>query len=166
MSEEQAPESQTAPETREGTFMPVPRDWFLQVLVSVANKNTAESFIEYPITLQVGGLLVSGHLTNGRNYFEGFADELKAGLSQVPGLQETDNEKFVASFRGIAQKIYETPEEELSEEQRDTLSSPGFIHLRNARIFHPGGDPIPTNKPVWWRGRLDAVDAFFLGGLA
>lgn len=164
MSQEQKSESQIVPEAHQVNFVPVHRDWFLQLLVGIANKNTDESFVEYPITLQVGGLLVSGHLTSGRNYFEGFADELKTGFDKVPALQESDNEKFVSPFRMIAKEFYDNSEE-LTDEQVEASNNPGFIHLRNARVFHPNGTPIPINKPVWWRGRLDAVDAFFLGGL-
>jgi hypothetical protein len=42
---------------------------------------------------------------------------------------------------------------------------PGFIHLRNAR-FLAGDQMVPTNRPVLWRGRITAVDGFFLGSLS
>jgi hypothetical protein len=166
MPEEQTSESQATPEDLPTNRAHFNCDWFLQTLVDMANNASKEGSIEFPITLQVGGLLVSGHLTSGRNFFEGLADDLKSGLDQIPGWEKAGNEDIVAPFRQLGKHMYETPEQE-STDPKDTIKkSIEFIHLRNARIMHPGGSPVPNNRPVWWRGRLEAVDAFFLGGLA
>ncbi len=132
-------------------------DWFLRNLVDICNKSENMYF---SITLSVGGILVSGELTGGAQYFNGFADDLAmSGLSS-----ETAD-----LFRRFGE-IYTQQKEQEDKEQEDndgkTNPPPQYIHLRNARIFHPGGNPIPTNRGVWWRGRLEAVDGFILGSLS
>jgi len=42
------------------------KDWFLQFLVNLANKNR----FELDITLTVGGILISGTLVGVRQYFD------------------------------------------------------------------------------------------------
>lgn len=42
-------------------------------------------------------------------------------------------------------------------------SLPGYIHLCNARFYFSSRNPLSTPDGIWWRGRLDAVDAFWLG---
>ena len=43
------------------------------------------------------------------------------------------------------------------------FSKPLYLHLKNARFF---GGPSELNiQTGWWRGRLSAVDGFFLGEL-
>lgn len=128
-------------------------DWFLQILVNTCN-NTEISF---PITLNVGGLLISGELIGGEKYFNGFINDLKMG-GFPPGAADLFN-KFG--------DIYNKPNEQEQDKQDDeTTPLPQYIHLKNARIFHPGGSPIPANRRVWWRGRLEAIDGFILGTLS
>lgn len=55
-------------------------DWFLQFLVSIVNKSDAS----FPITLFVGGLLVSGQLVGGKKFFEGFGAAFGGGHFPSP----------------------------------------------------------------------------------
>jgi len=48
----------------------------------------------------------------------------------------------------------------------ESLEPVRFIHLMNARTLAPGGSPIPANRGVWWRGRLDSVDGWCFGELS
>lgn len=45
--------------------------------------------------------------------------------------------------------------------------SSGFIHLRDVEFFSPGGENKTPMRGVvpYWRGRLSAIDGFFLGTL-
>jgi hypothetical protein len=127
-------------------------DWFLRFLVQTVNGTE----ISYTITLNVGGLLVSGELIGGHKYFEGISEELKkAGLdSEGAGLIKSLGDYYIKD------------REEEQDSASKTFKPPVCIHLRNAQIFHPGGTPIPTNHSIWWRGRLNAVDGFSLGAVS
>lgn len=131
----------------EPTPFAVPHDWFLQSLVNMANDG-----VEVGVTLQVSGLLVSGVLTGGKAYFEGFAEDYSSGLSD-PEAAKTVRDSF-AMFGEIYKKDGE-----------DTTPPPQYIHLKNARFFNTSGNPIPGNKGVWWRGRISEVAGFMLGSL-
>jgi len=147
--EKPSPESKESKETTKGP------DWFLQLLVQITNGIEAH----LPLTLNVGGLLISGELVSGHVYFNGFADELKNAMK---GVSESAA-GAVDDFRKLGE-IYKL---ELSEPEKEIKRpSPLFIHLRNTRMFHPGGQPIPSNRGVWWRGRLESVDGFILGSLS
>ena len=43
-----------------------------------------------------------------------------------------------------------------------------FIHLGNVQFFHPAARTpfLPGNVAACWRGRVDAIEGFFLGALA
>ena len=130
-------------------------DWFLQMLVEMVNG----SEVVFPVTLNVGGVLVSGEMVSGHKYFEGFAKDLKEGMFGTT----SENANFVEDQFKKLGSIYIREEQGQDDERKPP---PQYIHLRNARIFHPGGTPIPTNRGVWWRGRLEAVDGFILGTLS
>lgn len=154
MSQEQ---SQAAPDSS-STRTKSNADWFLQLLVKLVN---GKDDIAFPVTLNVGGVMISGEIVSGHRYFEGFAKELREGFF---GTDSEDGSDMESSIRKLG-NIYtqNLPEQEREE---DELLPPNFIHLRNARVFHPAGKPIPDNKGVWWRGRLEAVDGFILGTLS
>ncbi len=127
-------------------------DWFLRLLVQTVNGT--ETF--YTITLNVGGLLVSGELIGGHKYFEGISEELKKAGLDIEG---------VGLIKSLGDRYIKEREQEQDSESK-TFMPPVCIHLRNARIFHPAGTPIPTSSSIWWRGRLNAVDGFSLGALS
>jgi hypothetical protein len=124
-------------------------DWFLQHLVDTVNRTD----LELPITVQVAGLFVSGLLVSGKRYFEGFGDDVAAGL----GGDAESAELLRSAFAGFG-KIYD------DENSVAAIDSPRFIHLRNARFFGTtNSPPVPNNKGVLWRGRLSQVGGFILG---
>lgn len=127
-------------------------DWFLQSLVSMAN----QSNIEIGITLQVSGMLVSGSLVSGKQYFEGFANDFVTPFANDPETANAIKDSF-----GAYGEIYSQPKE--GEPDRP---APQFVHLKNARFFNTAGNPIPGNKGVWWRGRICEVGGFTLGSLS
>jgi len=128
---------------------PVATDWLLQSLVDIANTGG----LSFPITLQVGGVLVSGILMSGKRYFEEFAQ--KMGTTVV----EDDQDEIVAFFQDLGKSFYAAPTGETPR------TPPHFLHLCNVKIFKPDGQPFPIQDGEWWRGRLEAVDGFMLGSL-
>ncbi|HXI84701.1 MAG TPA: hypothetical protein VNL17_11505 [Verrucomicrobiae bacterium] len=101
-----------------------------------------------PITLCVGGLLVSGVIISHNRYMELLADG--AILKHIDSAME----RLSASKESRPG----------SEEPRDDEVE--FIHLASAKFWHPGSHQnCPGGNGVLWRGRVDAVDGFFLGEL-
>lgn len=119
-------------------------DWLLQLLVSLVNTRNVRGIF---VTLNVGGLLVCGELTGAKHYFEEFGKDFASGDETL--------EKF---FKDLGDKLCS----DLKEKPRLDFS---FIHLRNARFYYPGQQPIPTNQGIRWRSKLEAIDAFSLGSL-
>lgn len=125
-------------------------DWFLQLLVKMVNQST----ISIGITLQVGGILVTGDLISGKAYFDGFGEDLSGPFKQFPDTAESIKETFAKC--GEVYRV-EDPGKE---------PPPEFIHLKNAQFFIPAARPIPTDNGVWWRGRVTEVAGFVLGRLS
>ncbi|MCX5542594.1 gas vesicle protein [Paraburkholderia sp. CNPSo 3076] len=121
-------------------------DWYLQLLVNMAN----ERGVEMGITLVCGGSVVSGTLISGATYFESFAD---AFTSAWPTEDEGRNTMRDALSR---------PASMYGAGKSDALG-PSFIHLKNARVCTPSGSA--PNPGMLWRGRLTEVSGFSLGSI-
>ena len=129
------------------------KDWFLEILCNMVNGN--EMIIG--LTLNVGGLLVSGELISGDKYFEGFSEEFTNALSN---LVPTDD-----GIEDIKNQITKLGDRYKHDENDEQNKPTNFIHLRNAKFFNTVGSPVPSNRGVWWRGRLSEVSGFMLGSL-
>ena len=127
---------------QEPNVPPAEVDMFLQALVRIIDKGNAS----LGITLSVGGLLISGTLTSPTDYFQRVADELEEGAGEN-------------SLTNVLRRL---PQDEAEEEGQPP---PRILHLKDARVFHPGGTPIPHNRSTNWRIRLEAVDGFTIGTL-
>lgn len=131
---------------------PAASNWFLPNFMEV----TKRVGLRPTITLSVGGLLVSGELIDARTYFTDLAnvtsEELKDTVSQ-DALNQLD--ALFAAFRDRADHPGNAPDHSASHE-------PTHLHLRNARVYQPGGASAPAAGGVTWRVRLDAVDGFSL----
>lgn len=123
-------------------------DWYLQRLVSIANT----SDIELDITLVIGGSVVSGRLVGGKKYFEEFAKDFSQAWP------EDGKDDIRRAFASNAD-LYN------SREAEEKPFPPQFIHLVDARCFYPGSQ-LPNNRGVLWRGKINAVSGFSLGGLS
>lgn len=124
-----------------------PPDWFLVELVRRANRGD----FSIGLTLCVGGVVVSGTLVSGREYFEGFAEAV-AAAARDPAVAERARE----FFRRPAALYAAEPE---GPDAAGEDGPPAYIHLKDARFS-------PEGPGVHWRGRLAAVDGFALGTVA
>lgn len=108
------------------------KDFILESLIDfVTNDGGA-----LPITLQVGGLFISGLLMSEELYFK------QAFISL---------ENKIPTFPKFSELSHPLPAD--------------FIHLADARIVS-GGSTIPQgDRGIFWRGKLEAVDGFFMGNL-
>lgn len=125
-------------------WRPAPQDWLLTVLVRTAER--AER--TFAVTLNVGGLIITGEVVSEAKYFEALNEAMRLALAfapESPGPLDPVIEELRAS---------KTDDQEVQ-----------HIHLIDAQIFAPGTGLIPTNGGVPWRGRLSAVDGFIVGRL-
>lgn len=135
-------------------------DWFLQNLVHLANNQV----LDMPITLHVGGVVVTGTLISGRAYFEQLSELLAGGLPLWLGEAKEDIRKAFSLPADIYPRGSVEEREARGEDTR--LTNPGqFIHLKDAR-FVIGEALVPKTQPVLWRGRLASVDGWVLGSMS
>ena len=94
---------------------------------------------ESAITLNVGGVLVTGYITSARQFM----------LSHI-----------------LTDKFLEVAEGQFKQAGMLSDDSFEYIHLRDAKFFLPGHLPIPSSRDgVFWRGRLSDVSGFTFGVL-
>jgi hypothetical protein len=101
------------------------------------------------ITLQVGGMLVSGTLASGSEYFDAIAKEFASFGTTTDSMASIRSE--FAAFGDMYKPESDNPDEFLY---------PQFLHLKEAQLLNTSGGPIPKNDPVLWRGRITEVSAF------
>jgi len=126
-----------------------------------------EEMATFNITLLIGGMLVSGVVISPHEFY--------AGLAEVVRMRGTGTgaEGFSQVFTQVSANLQgemavDRIEAEVIEDDYDRYrvrTNPLFIHLRDTRFHHPAGSPLPGDAGVFWRGRLTAVDGFFLGAL-
>lgn len=124
------------------------QDWFLERWVDSAN----ELGDGLDVVLLVDGFLVSGQLVGVKAYFDALSETFAATQS-APDAADRIRAYFTEVSRGLEPNA------------ANPHDRPRYIHLKNARYFHPGGRPIPGNEPVLWRGRISEVSGFSFGYL-
>lgn len=123
------------------------KDWFLLLLVNLANKGS----FELDITLTVGGMLISGTLAGVRQYFNDLGAYFASPFDSAMNIKE-----FETAFETIGdQCACVTPSEQ--------TETPSYIHLKNARYFDASGRLKSGATGIWWRGRLSEVQGFSPG---
>lgn len=118
-------------------------DWLLQSVVRWSNKSDREQFI----TLHTPSGVVSGTLIPHKAYFKAFADEY---LGVTTGDDAEKLRDMIAAYGAPSQ------------DEEDPYDDVQFIHMRNAKFFVPGQNPMPSNG-ILWRGKISAVCSFNLG---
>lgn len=109
------------------------------MLVSLITLAAEEPPIEHDVTLLVGGFLISGFVISYEKYVQ--------------------HHPTTAGFESAIQQI-QTEENLESTEYNDN-----FIHLRDAKYYVPGANPIPGNMGVFVRISLEAIQGFSFGKL-
>lgn len=120
------------------------KDAILTMLIELSEKIEGPNspFDRLQLTLNVGGMLVTGLLINHEQYMKQFLGGF------IHEIWEKHGDKDEAKLKDAAE------------------AAPEFIHLESARFFVPGQHPIPTTGAgVLWRGRLDAIVGFNIGEL-
>lgn len=143
------------------------QDYTLETLVSLVNGFQDDSGGPW-LVLTTGGLIVSGQLIPNWLWFESYEKEISA--------KEEGNawSFFFSSYKDLlredkeSQKKADAAAESLPPLYREAISNAiphtGFIHLREAKVFHPGQSPLPTNG-MRWRGKLTDISGWSFGRL-
>lgn len=126
------------------------KDWFLQFLVNLANRQ----HFELDITLTVGGTLISGTLVGVRKYFDDLSNYFAGPFSSG-----RHSEEIKDTFKEIGDQCSCVS----STEQTET---PSYIHLKNVDFFNSQGRLLPGNEGKLWRGRISGVQGFSPGRLS
>jgi hypothetical protein len=138
------------PETPAEPFADLDNDWFLDLIV-----NLAEAGIGADITLTIGGASISGVIVGNKYYFDEQAKAVERAT--FDGDAPKEYAEAVKSVMSSGAKAYEN----FDISSLDLTATPRFIHLRNARWV--GGLMHPDDAGMLWRGRLSAVQGFSLG---
>jgi hypothetical protein len=143
------------------------RDELLQVLAHLAN-DTGISTI--PITLNVGGVLISGLTISHDEYAKNYVETIRGYCQSLPEEFKTDvEEKYLKQIFLEASEATElnSIDESTSENKTYFVEDTIYIHLKDTRFYSPGGNgtSIPGTGGTVWRGRIDSVSGFFFGVL-
>jgi hypothetical protein len=113
------------------------------LLLVVINLAEADVPVETDVTLVAGGFLISGSVVSAKKYF-------------------THN--AIVTMAGMIEQI-KTEAARQENNQAEPIKR-NFIHLKDARYYTPGQNPIPSNTGVFCRISLDAISGFSFGRLS
>lgn len=121
---------------------PADYDFILEILM-----NAAKSGMPTPITVNSGGVLITGMLVSEAEYLKEFAGGmiLDAMKRRVEG-----DEALRARMK----------------EAKDDPSEREFIHIKNPQIILASGQMLPQGACPMWRGRVKSIDGYIPGQLA
>jgi hypothetical protein len=108
------------------------------------------------VTLSVGGMLISGELIDGAEYFNELVIETRAVPPEV--LSPQTSTQLITLFQNFAARSTRPPSDTVPGQKESE-----HLHLRNARIRLSDGSDLLVGQKGLWRVRLNAVDAATLG---
>ena len=123
-------------------------DDMLERLVNSVEKGD----LKLGITIQVSGLLVSGILVNRKEFMQLLAQAFRKGTSDENRISEDVYEGFLAG----AGEVQDEMKQRAGRASREPLQ---YLHLRDVEIY----DASTRIRLVFWRGRLESVDAWTIG---
>ena len=138
------------------------QDSYLQVLISLAEDGT-----KIPVTLMIGGMLVTGHLISTQEYREGGEKVVfEAVDASGAGREEREAVKEAFTLRRQIQEDMEEGDKHVKDIEEGKSLPPSlykYVHLQNARFYAPSGQPWTQPVGFLWRGKAAAVDGFVVG---
>ena len=153
-------------------------DRVLEIVVGEINSLAEPQAGGPPVTLTLGGSVVSGTIIPDWQWFDEVEHAARAGFTvHTGGSIDDEHGGWARLFRGVSESLVRDREEHrtvqnvvggLSERYRRLLAQADrtsyYIHLSGARVLAPGGGPLPPDG-VHWRGRLSAVSGWSFGHL-
>lgn len=135
------------------TTPPTPQDRLLEGWVRATERGT----MNFGVTLQVSGVLVSGILISTGDYLKRFGAAFRDGAAK--------DEKSAKAGEVIFNQLVEAADQRQHKIDADTesekLTPLDFIHLADARLYATQS-AWPAEFP-FWRGRLASVDGWMFG---
>jgi hypothetical protein len=126
------------------------RDWFLALLVDHVNERGGE----IPLTVTVGGSVVTGTLIGVGEYYERTAEDLAEVFpSRADAITAALNQAGAESVDAVKRHKEQVRKGETE------LETPHFLHLRDVRYLSAG----PRTQASLWRARIDDIAGFSLG---
>lgn len=125
-------------------------DSILEFITKIVN----DSDLGLPVTLTVNGVIVSGLLISGKQYFNEAAEVIEGGTGSSGVIEVMAN-----LHRDVAKRF----EELVSKDEDEPMPPVRFVHLNKAHILSSGGAPIEVGL---WRGKLSAVDGWTFGAFS
>lgn len=108
------------------------------------------------ITLNVHGTIVSGMMIGMKPFYEKF------GKSLVESVKDPTSDDPNVSKKALMVIFDDIQEQAALEQQSENGIEFNHIFLRNAKIYN-GAQVIPGAGTMFWVGKLESVDGFFLG---
>ncbi|MDD1150026.1 gas vesicle protein [Pseudomonas sp. TNT2022 ID357] len=124
-------------------------DWLIQWFAKFVNSSDSSVKFEVPLTLTVGGNLVSGTLISEADYFDLLAADFSRSFT---GSVKEAAEEMIKGLQPLA----------VVDGEDDTYRQ--FVHMKNAQVFTSASGPITTQGALW-RGKISSVEGFSLGSI-
>ena len=125
----------------------------LKTLASFVNPSENS---EIGVTLSIHGNIVSGTMIGMKPYYEEFAK------SVIDNVKDPTTDDATVSKKAL-KVLFENMQEQAAAEQQSVKDIDiDHIFLRNAKIYN-GARVIPGVGTMYWVGKLESVDGFFLG---
>ena len=137
-------------------------DWALAEFAWYANRGG----IEFGVTLQIGGQIVSGTTVSGAEFLKDVGEKLSEVITNSGDQFKELSDTIKGKYKDQAQKLYPKISSQESNEAKGEQFSikSAFIHLKNVDIWT---DSASKSLPVrYWRGKLASVDAWFIGRMS
>lgn len=166
MAENEPQADSTAPEPVKKDKAPriAKIDPFLELMTHIVNSvdTRGEGFVS--VTVQVHGVLVSGMLASGRGFFAAQKKGFIGAWNRAVRADDVSNPVSNETTR-VFEELFEGFENNYPSNSEPMIGRPmpEYIHLAKAKFFLSNGEPMSSPQGIWWRCRLSAVDAFFLG---
>jgi len=127
------------------------------ILLGLLISRVERSGMRFSVILSVGGTIIEGDVVSEREYFEEVASLIR---SDDPDTQETfaniPNLMDQVAMRGLDQGR----DPEIVQEFRENVAN-SYVHLKNSVLW------LEVERRnisgTLWRGKLEAVDGFWLG---
>jgi hypothetical protein len=151
-------------------------DRVLEIVVAEINSLAEPQGGGPPVTLTLGGSVVSGTIIPDWQWFDEVEHAARAGFTvHTGGSIDDEHGGWARLFRGVSESLVRDREEHravqnvvggLSERYRRLLAQEdrtSYIHLSSARVLAPGAGPLQGG--MHWRGRLSEVSGWSFGHL-
>ncbi|WP_214367076.1 hypothetical protein [Pseudonocardia sp. H11422] len=150
-------------------------DETLAILVEVIDKMSPPRSEGPGVILTLSGLVVSGRVIPRWQWFDEVEHASRAAFTvHTGGSIDDEHGGWATLFRDVSETLMQDHDEyaavkdavqSLPERYRRRLAHidpTNFIHLREARVFSPGGAALPGNG-MHWRGRLSEISGWSFG---